>query len=209
MTTIIFDLQGTLAENGVFPSPVKQVKYLLRIEEEFHSFVVKFEDVFMTKSYESLADAFSAVALSFDRQPPGFVFDKLVGVWNKNKLLSKLYPDVVVTLQSLKSQGHTLILYANIDQFSKDLIAKFELEQYFDAVYLSCDLGLLKGTGLLEKIMNDQHLNPQETVLVGDSMESDINPAMALGLKAVLVDRHDRREHMPKISTISELHSVL
>ncbi len=30
---IIFDFWGTLVENGIFPSPVRQVKYILRIEE--------------------------------------------------------------------------------------------------------------------------------------------------------------------------------
>ena len=44
----------------------------------------------MTKPYDNLSQAFLAVADFFKLRAPDFVIEKLVGIWNKNKLLSKL-----------------------------------------------------------------------------------------------------------------------
>ena len=44
---IIFDFWGTLVSQGIY-SPVKQVKFILGIEEDFSSYITQFEESFMT-----------------------------------------------------------------------------------------------------------------------------------------------------------------
>ena len=206
---IIFDLQGTLVEKGVYPSPLRQIKNILRIDAPFSDFVMRFEKVLMIGQYTSLKDAFSNVCEEFHLQPRDYLIEKMVGLWNKNKLLSQLYPDTIPTLTDLKSE-YKLILVANIDSLSKDMVTKFSLEKYFDLILLSCDTGLLKNEkGFYDVIIDTFNLEPEDMLMVGDSLESDIDTAKALGIKGVLVDRHNKREYLPKIVALSELRNYL
>jgi len=206
---IIFDLQGTLVENGVFPSPLKQVMYILRIDAPFSDFVMRFEHAFMTTSHESLKDAFINVCEEFHVIPKEYIIDKLVGLWNKNKLLAKIYPDVLSTLDSLKGK-YKLILVANIDCFSKEIIDRFNLREYFDIIVLSCETGILKNEKeFYNKVVDTYDLLPEDVILVGDSMDSDISIAHDLGIKGILVDRKNRREYEPKVLVLNDLTKYL
>ncbi|MFA5796903.1 MAG: HAD family hydrolase [Candidatus Woesearchaeota archaeon] len=205
MKAIIIDLQGTLIENGVYPSPIKQVKYFLRVNRSFQDYVPVFEQSFMTKSYTNLDEAFRQVCTDFAIRVPDFVIEKLVGMWNKNKLLSKLFHDTIDFLKAAKAEGYTLVLVANIDVFSKDIIDKYELRQYFDEVQLSCDCGMLKSNPqfLLEPLAR-LGIDKSEAIMIGDSLESDIEAANRSGIRSVLIDRNDAREYTPKVANFQE-----
>ena len=206
---IIFDLQGTLVENGVYPSPLRQVRNILRIDAPFSDFVMRFEQVLMTGKHASLKDAFARICEDFDLQPKEYLLEKMVGLWNKNKLLSQIYPDTIPVLTELK-KDYKLVLISNIDSFSKDIVERFKLEDYFDLIILSCDTGLLKSDPkLYSKIMKDLDVSAEELLMVGDSIESDINNAQAVGIRGVLVDRHNKREYDPKIVMLTELNKYL
>ena len=202
---IIFDLQGTLVENGVFPSPVKQVRFILGIRQSFHDYVPIFEKIFMTKSYDSLSDAFNAVCAHYRLDVPDFVIEKLIGIWNKNKLLSQIYPETVDILTDLR-KDHKLILVANIDCFTREVIDKFKLREYFDEVFLSYDSGLLKtDKGFYEMILDKISLTKDDVLMVGDSVESDMKSAQSAGIRSVLIDRNNRMIYDQKILGISGL----
>jgi len=206
---LIFDLQGTLVENGIYPSPLRQVKNILRIDAPFSDFVMRFEKVLMIEKYPSLKEAFVSVCEEFHIQPKEYLLEKMIGLWNKNKLLSQLYPDTIEVLVDLKSE-YKLVLVANIDCFSKDVIDKFQLEKYFDLIMLSCDTGLLKNDRkFFSMVLDKLGVNPEDALMVGDSLESDLDTARASGIRGVLVDRHNKREYDPKILTLSELKKQL
>ncbi len=208
---IIFDFWGTLVENGIFPSPVRQVKYLLRIEEPFPDYIVKFEKVFMLKKYDDLYAAFIAVCEAFEIEPERFILDKLVGMWNKHKLLAKPFRETVEVLEKLKKEGYKLALVSNTDCFTTDeVLDKYNLRKYFDEVILSYKVGMLKTNPnmyllVLEKLILDK----SDALVVGDSLETDINGAKDAGIKAVLVDRRDHREFSPKVRELNELDAFL
>lgn len=206
---IIFDLQGTLLENGVYPSPLRQVKNILRIDAPFSDFVMRFERVMVVETHPSLKDAFVKVCDEFHVRPKDFILERLVGLWNKNKLLSKLYPDTIPTLAELK-KDYKLVLVSNIDCFNKDLVERFKLTEYFDLINLSSDTGLLKGDeGFHQAILDKLGLNTDEVLMVGDSLESDIEAAKRVGIQGVLVDRHDKREYDRKIVFLADLKKYL
>jgi FMN phosphatase YigB (HAD superfamily) len=206
---IIFDLQGTLIENGVFPSPLKQAKYILRIDAPFSDFVMRFERAFVTQPHASLKDGFIKVCEEFQMHTKDFVLEKLVGLWNKNKLLSQVYPDTVPLLKELKGQ-YKLVLVANIDCFSKEIIDKHHLREYFDEVILSCDTKILKSDkGFYKAILERFDVETEDALVVGDSIESDMETAKASGIRGILLDRGNRREYAPKIVSLEELKAVL
>ncbi|MGV8150254.1 MAG: HAD family hydrolase [Candidatus Woesearchaeota archaeon] len=209
MKAIIFDLQGTLLENGIFPSPIKQARYILGVRREFKDFVPIFEDALLTSTHESLAGGFNAVAEAFDVSIENHTREQLVGMWNKNKLLSRPFPDTLNILSDLKKE-YRLILIANIDCFTKDVITKFGFNEYFSNIYLSCDIGMLKtNTDFFSNILKDTGLSSQDVLMVGDSIESDMKTASRLGIRTILIDRNNRQEYPEKITTLSELIGLL
>ena len=207
MKLLLFDIWGTLIETGVKPSPSKQVRYFLRSREEFSQFVQKFEDTFMTKEHESLTAGFQEVVEDMSLRIPDFVYDKLVGMWNKSSILSKEYEDTFDALKKLKKKKYKLVLVANIDRFSwEQLKQKFELDKYFDGVYLSYETGKLKNDfDCVSGILEDFKVKPEEAMLIGDSIESDMKAAENAKIKGLLIDRNDRREYEPKIKSLEEI----
>jgi putative hydrolase of the HAD superfamily len=211
MTKVIFfDFWGTLVENGVFPSPVRNVKFILRIDLPFQDYVTKFEKAFMTQKFDNLKLAFENVAKEFDLTLDTEMMDRLVGLWNKNMLLAKPYPETMEVLENLKKK-YKLVLIANSDPFSiGPTLEKFKMEKLFDKIILSCDFGYLKtDKELFEAALKKLRLKADDAVMVGDSPESDVNAATNAGIKAILVDRRNKREYTPKINALTELETQL
>ena len=208
---IIFDFWGTLIDQGVTPSPLRQVKAILRLGIPFQEYILPFENVFMTKGYEDLTQAFTAVCKIFGREQKPWLVEKLVGLWNKNKLLAKLYPETIGVLEELKSKGYKLALISNTDFSSvESLLEKFDLNKYFDATHLSFKTGFLKtDKESFESIVKQLKVKKDEVLMVGDSIATDIKGAENAGIKAVLVDRRNMREFENKIKDLSELKDVL
>jgi len=62
-------------------------------------------------------------------------------------------------------------------------------------------------------VLEKMAVNPDETVMVGDSLEKDVLPAKAIGIKAILIDREDKLEindsSIIKIRSLKELKKYL
>ena len=46
MKGVLFDFWGTLVENAIRPSPIRQVQFYMNLEMPFSDYVVRFEEVF-------------------------------------------------------------------------------------------------------------------------------------------------------------------
>jgi len=209
---IIFDLWGTLIENGVYPSPSRQVKYMLRVNYAFPDFIAAFESSFMKTKHESLQVAFEQVVKDFNVRLPSFVYDKLIGMWNKNAILSKSYPEIEEVMKKLREEGYKLFLLANIDPFSwQQVKEKFNLEHMFDKIYLSFETGHLKvEKEAFEEILVENKLKPKDVIMIGDSIDSDVKAAEAVGIRGILVDRREGRVFEGvKIKTLEDLPVLL
>jgi len=203
---IIFDFWGTLIENGVRPSPSKQVRYFLRLRMPFSEFITRFEEAFMTKKFESLREGFEEVTAAFDKRVPEFVYDKMVGMWNKFSILSKPFDDTIEALEDLK-KDYKLALLSNTDNFSlQQVMDKFDLEKYFDHVFLSCETGTLKGDPeSYRQVLEALDVKPEDALMVGDSPQSDLVSAEKAGVPAVLIDRRGWSEDYPAVGSLNEI----
>ncbi|HLC70737.1 MAG TPA: HAD family hydrolase [Candidatus Nanoarchaeia archaeon] len=202
---ILFDFWGTLVETGIH-SPIKQVKDILAIDLPFSDYVVRMERAMMTSKFESLTQAFEAVCTEFHIEPTPEKIEELVGMWNKSWMLSRPYEEVEQSLAQLQSK-YRLILIANTDCFSLSrALEKFKLAPYFEKMYLSFEQGILKNdVNFLNKVIEDLNVQKEDCLVVGDSMESDILAAQNAGIKAMLVDRRNRRDFNPKVCHLREL----
>ncbi len=202
---IFFDLWGTLVENGSFPSPVKQIWKLIPERMSFQDFIVKFEKSLMTREFENLVKAFTKVLKDFNSEDKELV-EKMVGVWNRNALFSRLFPDAKV-LKDLKKK-YKLVLLSNSTSEARNVIEKFKIEEYFDLIYISCEKKKLKAD-LFKEALKKLKLKPEDAVMVGDSTHTDIEGAEKVGIKGILLDRRNKREHDSKIVSLNDLESVL
>lgn len=208
---ILFDFWGTLVENGTYPSPVRQVKYMLNLRNlPFPLYIIQLERSFMTKRFDDLYKAFEIVCQEFKIKPTQELLDKLVGMWNKNKLLAKPYPDTIPALEKLKKK-YKIILISNTDCFSVDsVMEKYDMKKLFDAIVLSYDVGMLKtNPEMFEKALKKVKVKKGDAIMVGDSIESDISGAENAGIKAILIDRNNKREYENKITNLKEIDKFL
>jgi len=62
---------------------------------------------------------------------------------------------------------------------------------------------------MYDMILKKLKVDKADTLVVGDSIETDIKGAESAGINAVLVDRRGRREFSPKIQNLEELDNFL
>lgn len=96
------------------------------------------------------------------------------------------FPGVPETLGLLRSRGNTLVLYT-MGQREHQLckIRRSGLSGYFKRIFVVPRKTRRALAGLLEKV----GVEPANAWVVGNSPRSDINPALACGVNAILVNR--------------------
>ena len=206
---ILFDFWGTLVENGVW-SPTKQVKNILQINLPFSEYIVRMERAMMARKYDSLKDSFENVCKEFNVECPEERMEELIGMWNKSWMLAKPYGEVMRIL-GLLQEKYKLILVSNTDAFSvQRVLEKFKMEEFFEKKYLSYEVGMIKtDKNFLKLVVDKAGVSVEDCVIVGDSLQSDIQPAERIGMKAILIDRKGRREFSPSVKTLDELEGQL
>lgn len=196
-------------ENGTY-SPMKQSYNILRVRMPFGEFAEKFETVLMTKQYEDQATAFKEVCEAFGVPTLPIVIEKLIGVWNKNRLLARIYPDTIDMLKALKEKKIKIAIVSNAPSNNVEpVLERFAMTEYFDGIFLSCEYGKLKTSGLFEAALKKLKVKPQDALSVGDSIETDIKGAENAGIKGYLLDRNGRREFENKITTLTEVQKLV
>ena len=102
---------------------------------------------------------------------------------------NQVYPEVDVTLKSLKARGFNLFLAtAKPTIYAKQILAHFNLSHYFDEIYGSELSGERTNKGdLIAYILDQEQLNPSECLMVGDR-EYDILGARRHGIETIAVE---------------------
>jgi len=207
---VLFDFWGTLAENGTY-SPLKQTYRMFRVSMDYGEFVEKFERAFMTKPFDDMTSAFNHVINELGARVPPFIVERLVGIWNKNKLFATLYPETIEVLKALKEKGIKVAIVSNTPKGSaEDVIEKFELRKYVDGIFLSWETGKLKtDEDAFELVLDKLGVKKKEALMVGDSMETDVLGAEQAGISALLIDRKGTRSYEKKIKDLKELIGIV
>jgi len=206
---VIFDLWGTLVDNGV-RSPLYETYKIIRPRMAYTDFVPKFEQAVMTQEFKSQTEAFEEGFKALDVMPKDWLIDKLVGVWNSNTILSKLYDETIEVIEGLKKKKLKLAIISNLPSFSAQVIEKFNLDKYFDTIILSYDAGILKtNPKMFEQVLKKIKLQRHEVLMVGDSMETDVAGAILAGVKPILLDRKNKRVYEDRILDLKELDKYL
>lgn len=104
----------------------------------------------------------------------------------------RIHADVLPTLDELASRGFRLAAVSNWDERLRPLLKALNLDGYFEAVLVSCELYFAKPSGVVfEHALRRLGVTPAETLHVGDSQTEDVEGARSAGLRAVLIARSD------------------
>jgi HAD superfamily hydrolase (TIGR01509 family) len=121
----------------------------------------------------------------------------------------ELYEDVLPVLEQLREAGLKLGLVSNSARDVRDFARHHALA--IDAGISSFHHGKTKPHGSIFKAVLDLlEVAPGDAAMVGDTFEDDIEGALAIGMRAVLVDRLGLHEDFePRIDDLYSLPAVL
>jgi putative hydrolase of the HAD superfamily len=121
-----------------------------------------------------------------------------------------LFPETVEVLTKLKSRSFKLGVISNFDNRAYTVMRSLEILQFFDAVTLSSEAGYCKpDREIFEAAIRALGMPASEVLLVGDSLQDDVEAGIRAGLSAVLIDRRNKHEGVDRVRRISSLQELL
>jgi putative hydrolase of the HAD superfamily len=133
---------------------------------------------------------------------------EITRAWERHENF-ELYDDVPPALAALRDAGLAVGLVSNS---SRD-VAEFARHHGLgvDAGISSFHHGRTKPhASIFRAVLDLLGVGPGEAVMVGDTIADDIEGALALGMRAILMDREGRRpDFEPRIETLNELPPLL
>ena len=143
----------------------------------------------------SCVDAYQQVAAEAGFTPDPEVVDA-VGVAAKQVFEwdAPLAEEVVNVVEQVKEHGPVVLLTKGDPEVQQMRIARAQLNEVFDLVMIVPHKASAEFTTAVERVGGDL----SQAWSIGNSIPSDINPALRIGMKAVWVDahvwEHERRE---------------
>ena len=105
---------------------------------------------------------------------------------SKEECFRHLHPEILPMLQGLRKKGMKIGLITNCYFEERDVIRAGVLMPYFDAVCMSCELGIMKpDPAIFQHCMTALDVKPAECLYVGDGGSRELETARALGMNPV------------------------
>ena len=129
----------------------------------------------------------------------------------------EMYDDVPAVLHQLADAGLRIGLISNTHRCLASFQSHFELQGLISATVSSSDHGLMKPhPSIFAAALQLLGVTAADAVMVGDSLEHDIEGALAVGMRAVLLNRGDAAAptvqgsaRVPTIRSLRELPPLL
>jgi putative hydrolase of the HAD superfamily len=101
-----------------------------------------------------------------------------------------IYPEALPTLAALRQRGLKLGLISNCSADAGATVARIGLAGCFDAIVLSCDVGLMKpDPAIYEHTCRALGVTPAESMFVADGAFGELDASKALGMLTVKVEQ--------------------
>lgn len=199
MKAVIFDYGGTLDTNGVhWSEKFRDVFTSLGIiipDIEFslsYSYAVKEMDRFVDKTYSLYQTVHKQIflQLSYLQENQLLTFDNLEK--SANDAAQICHQDVLKTIKTftplLESlcKKYLLGLVSNYHGNLSGICKELELDRYFKVMIDSSIVNIYKPDPRIFKLAIEQvNVTPEETWVIGDSYDRDIEPAKSLGCRTI------------------------
>ena len=129
----------------------------------------------------------------------------------------ELYDDVPAVLRQLAESGLRIGLISNTHRCLASFQSHFELQGLVSATVSSSDHGLMKPhPSIFNAALQQLGVPAAEAVMVGDSLKHDVEGALGVGMRAILLNRGDSAapavagdHRVPVIRSLRELRALL
>jgi len=136
----------------------------------------------------------------------------IISAWSRAENFD-LYEDVLPCLRTLRSAGVRMALVSNaLGHSLEEVVAHFALDKFIETIVSSAELGIVKpAPAVFRAALARAGVEPEAAVMVGDSVEDDVEGARACGCRAILLDRNGRFAGvpLPRIESLAELPAAL
>jgi len=114
--------------------------------------------------------------------------ERLLAVVQQELASVEPYEGVLSLLAFLRRRGFSIGLLSNASSVHKEPLRRLTMEPMFDAVSFSCDAGVCKPEKhFYLDLCARLGAEPEETLMVGDSLPNDVMAPRALGMRALRV----------------------
>ncbi|HFI0150357.1 TPA: HAD family hydrolase [Streptococcus suis] len=123
-----------------------------------------------------------------DLQTFGQLVASIFRILSRERL--EAYPNTLAVLETLKEKGSHLIILSNAQRsFTQPEIEMTGCAEFMEKIYISSDYHMKKPEpAFLKMVMKENDLIPEETLLVGNDLTTDIAVAQELGIDSVLLN---------------------
>jgi putative hydrolase of the HAD superfamily len=105
----------------------------------------------------------------------------------------RLFDDTVSTLEELQRRRFRMAIISNWDHRLFSIVEQLGLSRFFEQIIASAAVGVAKpGLGIFKAALGEMGAEPADCLHIGDSLEDDYHGAQRAGLKAVLLNRHNK-----------------
>lgn len=127
--------------------------------------------------------------------------------------------DTIQTLLALKSHGYRLAIISNAEDAVnvQQIINNANIRDFFEVIIDSASYGFAKpGSAIFNEVLGKMHIDPSNSVMVGDRLDTDILGANQMNIRSVWITRRSRfsgkplpHESMKPWKTIDSLSALL
>ena len=139
---------------------------------------------------------------------------EIYGEWARSHHF-EMYDDVPEVLRELTAAGMKIGLISNSHRPLDEFQSHFELREFISAAVSSAEHGFMKpNPSIFLEALARLNVAPADAVMVGDSLQQDVEGALNIGMRAVLLQRGDNAgprslavhdANIPVIRTLREL----
>lgn len=185
---VIFDMFETLVTH--FESPVYMAKQIcadIGIAEPKFREIWDTTDKDRTLGKKTLEEVIEAVLRTngcYSRK----LFEMIIEKRKQSKIecFNHIHPAVIPMLRAIKEMNIKIGLITNCYFEERDAIRSSVLYDYFDAVCMSCELGLSKpDAAIFQKCTQVLEVKPNECLYIGDGGSFELETAQAMGMYAI------------------------
>lgn len=204
--TVIWDWNGTLLDD--LELSLNSVNVLLKDRNLPILTFERYKEIFcfpVIKYYE-------AAGFDFSQEPFEIPARQYMDLYHAGEHETKLFPDVIKTLSSLKEKGYQqFVLSAMEDGNLKKMIANAGISHFFDGIFGIKDDFAREKISIGKQMTKNLNLHPEECVMIGDTLH-DAEVAEACGFDCILYSQGHvsrRRLETKGVKIIDKLEELL
>lgn len=156
-----------------------------------------------------LRDSFEALKIQVSDEIINVLSDKYIKVLPG---FNHLLQDTIEILTYLKPKYKLHIITNGFEEIQHNKMQNSQIADFFDTITTSEEVGVKKPhLEIFEIALQKSNAHPQNSIMIGDSYEADIEGAINAGLHSIYFDYYGKAEtvQVPQIQTLNELRMYL